>query len=52
MVDPDGIVVEHVMVQQDLRRAPTPMLRVRRGTYYVADCRTVGNPDGSINARG
>ncbi len=29
------------MVQRDLRRQPIPMLRVRHGTYFVRDCRTV-----------
>jgi len=32
IVRPDRIV-EHVLVQRDLRRPPTPMLRVRKGTY-------------------
>ena len=41
MVGPDGILVEQVMVQRDLRRPPVPMLRVRHGSFYVADCRTV-----------
>jgi len=41
MVGPDGILVEQVLVQRDLRRPPTPMLRVRHGSYYLADSRTV-----------
>ena len=41
MVGPGGIVVEQVVVQRDLRRSPVPMLRVRHGSYFVADCRTV-----------
>jgi hypothetical protein len=43
MTGPGGVLVEQVMVQQDLRRPPTPMLRVRKGTYYVADCRSVAD---------
>ena len=42
MVGPGGIVVEQVLVHEDLRRPPTQMLRVRKGSYYVQDCRTVG----------
>jgi hypothetical protein len=41
MVSPDGYRVEQVTVQKSLRRPPRPMLRVRRGTYFVADCATV-----------
>jgi hypothetical protein len=41
MVGPGGILIEQVLVQIDLRRPPTPILRVRKGTYYIADCRTV-----------
>ena len=41
MIGPGGIVVEQIMVQRDLSRPPRQMLRVRRGSYYVADCRTV-----------
>jgi len=41
MVSPDGHRVEQVLVQRHLDRPPKPMLRVRRGTYYVADCATV-----------
>jgi hypothetical protein len=40
MVGP-GVLVEQVLVQKSLRRPPIPMLRVRKGTYYVADCRSV-----------
>ncbi len=41
MVGPGGIHVEQVLVQKDLRRPPIPMLRVRKGTYFVSDWRSV-----------
>jgi hypothetical protein len=41
MVSPDGHRVEQVLVQWSLSRPPRAMLRVRHGTYYVADCSTV-----------
>lgn len=41
LVSPDGHRVEQVMVQRSLSRPPKPYLRVRRGTYFVADCATV-----------
>ena len=41
MVSPDGYRVEQIAVQRDLRRPPKVMLRVRRGSYLVADWATV-----------
>ena len=41
MVSPDGYRLEPIMVQRSLSRPTRQMLRVRRGTYLVADCRTV-----------
>lgn len=41
MVGPDGVRVEQIQVQRHLDRPPVTMLRVRHGTYFVADCRTV-----------
>jgi hypothetical protein len=41
MVSPDGHRVEQVLVQRSLRRPPKAYLRVRHGTYFVADCATV-----------
>ena len=41
MVSPDAHRVEAVMVQKHLSRPPRPMLRVRKGSYYIADCPTV-----------
>jgi hypothetical protein len=41
MVSPDGYLVEQIAVQKDVRRSPKLMLRVRRGSYLVADCATV-----------
>lgn len=41
MVSPEGHRVEQVMVQRSLSRPPKAMLRVRHGTYFVADCATV-----------
>ena len=41
MISPDGHRVEQVLVQRSLSRPPKPYLRVRRGTYFVADCATV-----------
>jgi hypothetical protein len=41
MVSPDGHRVEQVLVQRLLSRPPKPYLRVRHGSYFVADCATV-----------
>jgi hypothetical protein len=41
IVGPGGILVEQVLVHRDLRRPPTPLLRVRQGPYWLRDCRTV-----------
>ena len=41
MVSPDGYRVEQITVQKHLGGPPRVMLRVRRGTYLVADCRNV-----------
>lgn len=41
VVGPGGILIEQVLVERDLRRPPTPILRVRKGSYFVTDCRTV-----------
>ena len=41
MVGPGGVVAEQVLVQKYLSWPPTQMLRVRRGSYCVADCATV-----------
>lgn len=41
MVSPDGYRVEQVTVQRQLGRPPRMMLRVRKGSYFVADCATV-----------
>lgn len=41
MVSPDGYRVEQIVVHKHLDRPPKTMLRVRRGTYLVADCHTV-----------
>ncbi len=41
MVSPDGYHDQQVTVQKSLSRPPRTMLRVRRGTYFVADCATV-----------
>ena len=38
---PDGVRVERILVQRHLDRPARKMLRVRRGTYLVADCATV-----------
>lgn len=40
-VSPDGVRVEPVLVQESLLRPPKTMLRVRKGTYYIADCATI-----------
>lgn len=37
----DGWRVEPVLVQRALTRPPRQMLRVRRGSYFVADCASV-----------
>jgi hypothetical protein len=42
MVSPDGHRVEVIVVQEQLDRPPKTMLRVRRGSYVVADCATIG----------
>ena len=41
LIGPDGVRVERILVQRHLDQAPRQMLRVRRGTYLVADCPTV-----------
>ena len=41
MVTPDGWRVEPILVQRHLSRPPRQMLRVRNGTYLIADCATV-----------
>ena len=41
MVSPEGHRVEQILVQRHLDRPPKPMLRVRFGSYAVADCATV-----------
>lgn len=41
MVSANGYRVEQITVQKHLSRPPKTVLRVRRGTYLVADCRTV-----------
>jgi len=41
MVTPDGWRVEPVIVQVSLARPGGQMLRVKRGPYWVADCRSV-----------
>lgn len=41
LVSPDGVRVEQIVVHKHLNRPPKTMLRVRRGTYVVADCATV-----------
>jgi hypothetical protein len=41
MVTPDAWRVEPVAVQVSLARPGRQMLRVKRGRYWVADCRTV-----------
>lgn len=43
MVSPDGYRVEQVTVQKHLSRPPKSMLRVRKGSYLVADCPTVAD---------
>jgi hypothetical protein len=41
LVGPDGVRVERILVQRYLDRPPQEMLRVRRGSYLVADCSSV-----------
>ena len=41
MVTPDGWRVEPVVVQVSLSRPGRQVLRVKRGRYWVADCRSV-----------
>ena len=41
MVTPDGWRVEQILVQRHLSRPAKPMLRVRKGSYLIADCATV-----------
>ena len=41
MVSADGWRVEPVVVQVSLARPGRQMLRVKRGPYFVADCRSV-----------
>ena len=35
------LTVEQVLLQQSLSRPPKPYLRVRHGTYFVADCASI-----------
>ena len=41
LVSPDGHRVERILVQRSLSRPPQEMLRVKHGTYLVADCATI-----------
>jgi hypothetical protein len=41
MVTADGWRVETVVVQVSLARPGQQMLRVKRGPYWVADCRSI-----------
>ena len=41
LVGPDEVRVERILVQRHLDRPAREMLRVRRGTYPVADCADV-----------
>ena len=41
MVTPDGWRVEQILVQRHLSRPAKPMLRVRKGSYLIADCATI-----------
>jgi len=41
LVGPDGVRVERILVQRHLDRPAREMLRVRRGSYLVADCASV-----------
>ena len=41
LVGSGGVRVERILVQRHLDRPAREMLRVRRGTYLVADCATV-----------
>src|SRR5215218_9247588 len=41
LVSPDGYRVERILVRRTLDRPAREMLRVRHGTYFVADCTTV-----------
>ena len=41
LVSPDGHRVERIMVRKTLNGPAREMLRVKHGTYFVADCRTV-----------
>jgi len=41
LVSPDGYRVERILVRKTLDGPAREMLRVRHGTYVVADCRTV-----------
>jgi hypothetical protein len=43
LVGPDGVLIERIVVQRHLDRPAREMLRVRRGTYLVADCATVAD---------
>ena len=40
MVTPDGWRIEPVVVQVSLARRGRQMLRVKRGRYCIADCRS------------
>ena len=41
LVGPDGVRVKRILVQRHLNRPAREMLRVRLGTYLVADCATL-----------
>ena len=41
MVSPDGYRVERILVQKSLSRPARGMLRVKHGSYFVADCASV-----------
>jgi len=38
----DGVRVERILVQRRLDRPVRQILRVRKGSYFVADCASVG----------
>jgi hypothetical protein len=41
LVSPEGVRVEQVVVHKHRDRPPKTFLRVKRGSYFVADCATV-----------
>ena len=43
LVGPDGVRVERILVTRHLDRPPRQMLRVRKGSYLVADCGSVAD---------